>query len=577
LIRKWVADDAVCGIRVDHPDGLRDPTQYFLRLRALTGDTWIVAEKILAHDEELPDEWPIDGTSGYDFLNIAGGLFINSAGEAQLTDTYRKFTAETDDFESIAMAGKLKVLQDNLGGDLNRLAAIFYQICSNDRHYRDFTRRDVEDVLRTTLGCMNVYRTYLRLNSKYDSRSTARISAAIEKAKTARNDLDARLFDLLESILSMQRGEPLAGELALRFQQTSAAVMAKGLEDTAFYRFNRFIALNEVGGDPAQFGYSLDHFHAWCIRTAKRWPRTMLATSTHDTKRSEDVRTRLSVLSEIPDRWEATVMRWSASNDIHWSGEPPDRNMEYHLYQTLLGAWPIDEMRLQTYSKKAAREAKTQTSWNQPNEKYETALEQFIHAVMHDEAFLEDLSDFVRDVIERGRINSLALVLLKLTAPGIPDLYQGTELWSLNLVDPDNRQPVDYELRRLLLADLRNATPEEVMRRSDEGLPKLWLIMQGLALRNSHPEWFDSESSYNPLNVSGKRLSNVIAFARGKSVISIAPRLMFGKDWGDTNVELPEGRWNNSLTGEQMCGGTTSVMQLLERFPVALLVREEAL
>jgi (1->4)-alpha-D-glucan 1-alpha-D-glucosylmutase len=575
LIRRWIAEGVVCGIRVDHPDGLRDPTEYLGRLRASSPDAWIVAEKILGTDENLPDAWPIEGTTGYDFLNIAGGLFIDCAAETPMSEIYREFTGENDDFESVAMAGKLSVLQESLGGDLNRLTAMFYNVCSEDRLYRDYTRRDAEEVLRTTLICMNVYRTYVRQNDKPDAESAARIASAIEKAKATRQDLDYRLFDLLQSILLMRRSEPYAIDLALRFQQTGAAVMAKGVEDTAFYRFNRFIALNEVGGDPAQFGHTIDYFHTWCARKATHWPLGMLTTSTHDSKRSEDVRARLSVLTEIPDRWKVAIGRWSSRNQTHRSDELPDPNMEYHLYQTLLGAWPLDEQRLMAYASKAAREAKAWTSWSQPNEKYEAALKGFVEGMMRDAVFLEDLSGFVADIADAGRTNSLALTLLKLTVPGIPDFYQATEIWSLNLVDPDNRQAVDYDLRRRLLEDLCSASTEEIMRHSDEGLPKLWLIRQGLALRNSHPKWFGAESSYIPIESSGEYASNVIAFARGESMVSVAPRLMFGKDWGDTTLRLPSGYWHNCLTGERLRGGTVRVNQLLQRFPVALLTKED--
>ena len=574
LIRRWVAEGVVCGIRVDHPDGLRDPSEYLGRLRASSPDAWIIVEKILGSDENLPDAWPIEGTTGYDFLNIAGGLFIDGAAEIPMSDIYREFTGESDDFESVAMAGKMSVLQESLGGDLNRLTAMFYCICSEDRLYRDYTRRDAEEVLRTTLTCMSVYRSYVRQDGNPGTENIGRIASAIEKAKATRQDLDHRLFDLLQSILLLQRTEPHATDLALRFQQTGAAVMAKGVEDTAFYRFNRFIALNEVGGDPARFGHTIDYFHTWCAKQATHWPLGMLTTSTHDTKRSEDVRTRLSVLTEIPDRWKVAIGRWSSRNQTHRSDELPDPNMEYHLYQTLVGAWPLDEKRLLAYATKAAREAKVWTSWSQPNQKYETALNSFVEGMMRDEVFLEDLSRFVANIAAAGRTNSLALVILKLTAPGVPDFYQGTELWSLNLVDPDNRQTVDYDLRRRLSEDLGRASTEEIMHRSDEGLPKLWLIQRGLALRNSHPEWFGAESSYIPVESSGEYASNVIAFSRGDAIVSVAPRLMFGKDWGDTVLNLPSGYWHNCLTGERLRGGSARVSQLLQRFPVALLTKE---
>jgi (1->4)-alpha-D-glucan 1-alpha-D-glucosylmutase len=364
----------------------------------------------------------------------------------------------------------------------------------------------------------------------------------------------------------------LETEFAMRFQQLTGPAMAKGVEDTAFYRYHRFIALNEVGGAPDRFGHPPAEFHSWAAGIRERWPRTMLATSTHDTKRSEDVRMRLAVLSEIPDRWRDTVLAWAERNERYRRDGLPDRNSEYLLYQTLVGAWPIDAERAKTFMRKAAREAKLQTSWHRPDEGYERALDEFTDALLADASFVADVERFVATLVEPGRINSLAFVLLKLTAPGVPDFYRGTELWDLSLVDPDNRRPVDYELRRRLLGELDRLRPEEILARSDEGLPKLWLIREGLRARRTHTAAF-AEGDYRPLDASGPRHEHVIAFQRGASIVSVAQRWPFsvGGDWQDTVVPLPAGDWRNELTGEKWRGGDARVADLLRRFPVALL------
>jgi (1->4)-alpha-D-glucan 1-alpha-D-glucosylmutase len=368
----------------------------------------------------------------------------------------------------------------------------------------------------------------------------------------------------------------MGAELALRFQQISAAVMAKGVEDTAFYSFNRMLALNEVGGDPDCFGVAPTEFIAWCRKMHRHWPRTMLATSSHDTKRSEDVRARLFLLSEEPERWSRAVSQWAAINERHRSGELPDRNFEYHLYQSMVGAWPIEKSRLLAYAEKAAREAKVHTSWTDPVPAYEDAVRKFIEGIYDDSDFIEALNEFVASLIHPGRINSLAQTLLKITAPGVPDFYQGTELWNLALVDPDNRRPQDFDLRRRMLADLRNTTPEQVMERFDEGMPKLWLIRQALALRKRHPEWFGPQAAIEPLDVHGARRDHVVAFMRGDSVVTIVPRLVakLGGDWRDTEVELPRGDWINHMTAARFRGGHIKLAELMRRFPVALLARE---
>jgi (1->4)-alpha-D-glucan 1-alpha-D-glucosylmutase len=578
LVRRWVAEGRLTGLRVDHPDGLRDPLQYFERLRAACPDTWIVAEKILLGSERLRDSWPIEGTTGYDFLNMVGRLFVDPDGEKPLTDFYREFSGESADYAALVRARKQFAMRDTLGSEINTLTAMLVDLCEADRLHRDYTRHEAHEVIRALMACMPVYRTYVREPREVVPEDNCQISAAIAAAKEYRTDLDARLFNFLGDILALKTGGKMGAELALRFQQISAAVMAKGVEDTAFYSYNRMLALNEVGGDPDCFGISPPEFLAWCRRTHHRWPYTMLATSTHDTKRSEDVRARLFVLSEEPERWCRAVSQWAGMNERHRTGELPDRNFEYHIYQSMVGAWPIEKSRLLAYAEKAAREAKVHTSWTDPVPVYEEAMRKFIDGIYDDSSFVEALDQFVATLIYPGRINSLAQTLLKLTAPGVPDFYQGTELWNLALVDPDNRRPQDFNLRRSLLADLKDATPERVMQRFDEGMPKLWLIRNGLALRKRHPQWFGPQAGIDSIDKHGSRRDHVVAFMRGDSVITIVPRLVakLGGDWRDTEVELPNGTWTNHLTGERWHGGPARLALLMRRFPVALLAREGA-
>ena len=389
-------------------------------------------------------------------------------------------------------------------------------------------------------------------------------------------DLDSELFDFFRGILLLRHRGQLETEWVMRLQQLTGPVMAKGVEDTAFYCFNRLVSLNEVGGDPGRFGLSPDEFHLGCAEAQARWPRTMLASSTHDTKRSEDVRARINLLSEIPERWMEAVRRWAELNGGYRREGFPDRNTEYLLYQTMVGAWPIEIERVLAYMEKASREAKTHTSWTDPNPIYDDALRAFVEDIMNNSEFTESLESFVRPLVEPGRNNSLAQTLIKLTAPGIPDFYQGTELWDLSLVDPDNRRPVDYQSRRRLLAEIKCMSPEQILARADEGLPKLWLIRQTLKARHER-KLFQPQDSYRALTPSGAKREHIIAFARNQRAMTVVPRLTLklAGEWGDTVIEIPNGRWRNHLTGETSAGGVAPVAKLLKRFPVALLLREE--
>jgi (1->4)-alpha-D-glucan 1-alpha-D-glucosylmutase len=577
LILRWLREEVLDGIRVDHPDGLRDPRAYFERLREAAEDVWIVAEKILEPGERLPEAWPIDGTTGYDYLNQAGGLFVNPENADEFTQIYSSFTGEPTDYAAICRDKKHRVMRDLLGSEVNRLTSLFSEICESHRDQRDYTRQDIIRAIREVIACFSVYRTYVIPDRNELTPEDERyITLAIEGSKLNRPEIDSELFDFLADVLLLRVRGAMESEFVFRFQQFTGSVMAKGVEDTAFYCFNRLISLNEVGGDPGCFGTPPQAFHDFCLDVQRSRPRTMLASSTHDTKRSEDVRVRISLLSEIPANWKAALERWASLNEKYKKEQLPDRNTEYFLYQTMLGAWPIPLDRLQPYMEKACREAKQQTSWHAPNESFETATREFIAALYEGTAFLEDFEAFVEPLIEPGRINSISQVLLKLTSPGIPDTYQGSEIWDLSLVDPDNRRPVDYDLRRRLLSELPNLNVDEVWRRIDEGLPKLWTIYHTLRTRRKYASAFAHEAAYQPLRAHGAKTDHVVAYMRSDGIVVLVPRLILTLDseWRDTSLQVPCGTWRNQLSGAVYNGCDLPVGQILAPFPVALLIKE---
>jgi (1->4)-alpha-D-glucan 1-alpha-D-glucosylmutase len=578
LVLDWLKDGTLDGVRIDHPDGLRDPLEYFNRLRAAAPDAWIVAEKILEPGEFLRPEWPVQGTSGYDFLNVALKLLIKPEGIEALTRIYADFTGQSTDFPSIAHDKKLAVTQEALGSDVNRLTSIFVDICECNRNQRDYTRAEVRRAIREVASCFKVYRTYVvpeRKEITDEDRDV--IAAATEAAKASRTDIDPGLFDFLRDVLTMQITGKQESEFVLRFQQFSSPVMAKGVEDTAFYCYNRLTALNEVGADPSIGGSTVEEFHAYNQKMQATHPLTMTTLSTHDTKRSDDVRARLAVLSEIPEAWELVIEYWAKNNKRYRKGELVDPGTEYFYYQTLIGAWPITPERMKAYMQKAMREAKEHTTWVANNKPYEDAVNAFIDATFADFGFLSEVQSFVDGIRQCGWINSLSQTLLKCTVPGVPDLYQGTELWDLSLVDPDNRRPVDYELRRKLLEELHKLSVAEMMARIDEGLPKMWVIHRVLTLRRAHPEWFGETAAYTPLKVTGDKSQHSIAFMRGSNVITVVQRwpMSLAEDWADTAIDLPEGRWRNHLTSEPLLGVSVPLSELLHDLPVALLTKEE--
>jgi (1->4)-alpha-D-glucan 1-alpha-D-glucosylmutase len=390
-------------------------------------------------------------------------------------------------------------------------------------------------------------------------------------------DHDAELLQFIGDLTTgIYPGEEETS-FAVRFAQVSAPVMAKGVEDTAFYRYQPLISLNEVGGDPSRFGSAPAAFHQAMVHAARHWPETMLTLSTHDTKRSGDVRARISVLSELPGAWESAVTRWAEQNSAHKQDGWPDRNAEYLLYQTLAGAWPIEAGRVGAFMLKAAKEAKVHTSWTDPDAGYDDALSAFVTAVLADRAFTGDLEAFLAEhrIVERGRVNSLAQTALMLTCPGVPDLYQGTEVWEESLVDPDNRRPVDYARRRALLDSLADAGPEAALARDADGGPKLWLIHRVLGHRRRHSAVYGLGSGYEPLSSAGPRSSNIVAFTRNNGLVVVVPRLVpdVAEGWAGTTVDLPTDPWVDVLTGAPVDGGRAEVADLLRRFPVAVLGR----
>jgi len=490
--------------------------------------------------------------------------------------SYTKFTGEPLHFPTIAHDKKLAVTQEALGSDVNRLTNIFVDICESHREQRDFTRTEIRRAIRGVASCFSVYRTYVIPDREEITDEDRRvIECATSCAKDNRPDIDGALFDFMRDVLQLKVKGSNESEFVYRFQQFTSPVMAKGVEDTAFYCFNRLTGMNEVGANPACDGVTVAEFHEYNTTMQRTHPETMTTLSTHDTKRSDDVRARLAVLTEVQKSFAQSVKRWSKHNAQYRSGGFPDRGTEWFLYQTMVGAWPIDAQRLKDYMQKAMREAKVNTSWVANNEAYENAIAGFIDATLSDAEFVSELEGFVSSILYAGRVNSLAQTLLKYTSPGVPDLYQGSELWDLSLVDPDNRRPVDYEQRRKLLDELKTLDVAGVMARMDEGLPKLWIIHRALRLREEHREWFGRDAAYMPLMAHGAKADHVIAYQRGENLITVTPRLLMllKNDWDGTHVTLPEGRWTNRLTNEEIEGGQVKLAALLALFPVALLTR----
>jgi (1->4)-alpha-D-glucan 1-alpha-D-glucosylmutase len=576
LLLSLLHEGKLNGFRIDHPDGLADPRGYLRRLAERTGGAWVVVEKILEGDEELPRDWPCAGTTGYDALLRVGGLFVDPSGAAPLAAFHSELTGEPADFGPVVEQAKREVLRHGQYAEVHRLVELLARICQDDVRLRDHTRRAFHEVVVELLVHFDIYRAYVVPG---EQPSPTAVEALESAAQRARDNLDEDRQETLDVVLDLLLGretgtasridEDARHELIVRFQQTCGPVMAKGVEDTAFYRWFRLASLNEVGGDPEHFGVTPEEFHAFAARLNQHWPKTMTTLSTHDTKRSEDVRARLGVLSEQPAAWADAVREWRRLSEEHRS-PLLDGSTEYLFWQTLYGTWdddPLAEERLQAYLLKAIREAKRHTTWTSPDEEYEQAVASFCTAVLADSAVLESVRRFAARQAEFVRAATLGQKLVQLTMPGVPDVYQGTELVDLSLVDPDNRRPVDYQDRIARLERLdKGAKPDDL---ADE---KLLVTSRALRLRRQYPEAF--AGSYTPLPTSN---GHAVAFARGDEVITVATRLPAALHrlggWGDGTVVLPSGEWKNVLTGRVVGSGAARIHELLEDLPVALLVR----
>jgi (1->4)-alpha-D-glucan 1-alpha-D-glucosylmutase len=572
-VARMVEAGELAGVRVDHPDGLRDPSGYLQRLRTLVPDGRIFVEKILDSEETLPDEWPIDGSVGYEFLSKVNRLWMDENNADALTAAYADFTGHPVNYSALVREKKLQVADTHFHADLERLTTLALSVAGEEYGTRDLSRSQLRRAMALLIAVLPVYRTYLVPDRAAISTADAKvIEDALSSARMLATGIEPQIFDFLEGLFGNRRRGPLEFDFIARFQQLAPAVMAKGAEDTTFYCYDRLVSCNEVGSQPSHLGISPTRFHQFCSHLHSRWPHNMLATSTHDNKRSEDVRARIDVLTELPERWASALQRWSTMNHACWKGREPDRHAEYLLYQTLIGAWPISTERLSAYLLKACREAKIKTSWLEPNVDYEAGLREFTEGIMHSAEFQADLEAFVQPLIAPGRINGLAQTLIKLTAPGFADFYQGTELWDLSLVDPDNRRPVDFVERRKLLAGVPHIDAQKALAEWDTGLPKLFLIHRALQVRRAHAASF--QGPHQPLSARGSRLGHMLSYGRGDDVLVVVPRftLTLGGDWDDTVLGLPAGTWRDELGGG-IFEHEVAAAQLFASFPVALLTR----
>ncbi|MGW8195532.1 MAG: malto-oligosyltrehalose synthase, partial [Desulforhopalus sp.] len=588
---------------------------------------YIVAEKILADFEHLPGDWPLHGTTGYDFSNMLNGLLLDSAAEKEFTTLYHRFVGSRYDFEELVYGGKKLIIDSAMAGELTVLVTLLFRLARSCRVSRDFTLNRLRQALIEIVACFPVYRTYMDGENPREE-DVRVIEWAVTRAKTRQQPYDLGIFDFIKSVLLLEpspcdEDTQKRLDFVLKFQQYTGPVMAKGLEDTAFYIYNRLLSLNEVGGEPKRFGISPAAFHRTNQDRMQHWPHAMLNTSTHDSKRSEDVRARINVLTEMVPAWRQQVFRWRNLNRRLRTGldgkTAPGRNDEYAFYQNLLGAWPVEALdveghdlvikRIKDAMLKACREAKIHTSWISANESYEKAMNDFVEKSLStgDNPFLEEFLRFQKEVAWFGMLNSLSQVFLKLVSPGIPDIYQGNELWRFCLVDPDNRRPVDYSKRQAMLSTMlerikgqpsaREKYLQELLDNLADGRAKMFIINGALRLRNSCPEVF-ARGSYTPLEVKGRKSRHLCAFARqnaNRVVVAAAPRLYFtlmhgarelpvgARVWEDTEICFPGGRkWPSSFENiyssttekSEDANGESLVLRaasLLRSWPVALL------
>ncbi|GAA2649712.1 malto-oligosyltrehalose synthase [Paractinoplanes durhamensis] len=539
-ILRWYTEGIADGIRIDHPDGLRDPGEYFTRLRDAAPDAWLVVEKILEPGEEMPP-WPIAGTTGYDALAEVCGVFVDPSTEAFFNTLQHHLTGGETSWQDQVHEAKLAVATTTLAAELGRMARLVPEIDAAPR------------ALAELAACFPVYRSYLPFGSRH-----------LARARSEAGRRRPQLIGVLDQLTARLRNP--ADELAMRFQQFTGAVMAKGVEDASFYRWTRFTARNEVGNDPAKFGVSPDEFHDVTEQRRRAWPDSMTSLSTHDTKRSEDVRARLAVLAEVPGDWTEVVRRWVRIAPL------PDPALAHLIWQAAVGAWPISRERLQAYAVKSAREAATVTTWYHPDERFETALREMVDRIYDDPALQREVAGFAASITPPGWSNSLGQKVVQLTMPGVPDVYQGSELWDLSLVDPDNRRPVDFAARRELLARLDDGWQPEV---DESGAAKLLVTSRALRLRRQRPELF---TGYRPVWGEGRCGEHALAFDVGGAV-TVATRLPVGLSrhggWGDTSLTLDGHSWTEVFTNTSYGGNRLSVAELLRTYPVALLVKEQ--
>src|SRR5438270_1385761 len=604
LVVDLVRTGAVTGLRVDHPDGLYLPREYLDALQRRCAEmlgiplpkdgraVYMIAEKILTGAEKLRADWPLHGTTGYDFANQVAGVLVDGSAEADATRTFHRFIGHTMHFGHLVYAKKRLVMRLALANEVEVLGNMLDRLSEKNRWYRDFTFEALARAVRETIACFPVYRTYLAPGQPVSDEDRQVVERAIASAKRRNPAMEESIFNFLRYILLFRFPENLDMQareehmhFVLKFQQFTGPIMAKGLEDTAFYIYNRLAALNEVGGEPQQFGLTVEAFHERNLDRHRNWPSTLLATSTHDTKRSEDVRARMLAISEIPELWRRSLQRWRTVNrrwkkDVNES-EAPDADEEYLLYQALLGTWPIAAdgapeqnvgaeyvERIQAYMTKALNEAKLNTSWIQPNEEWLATTRDFVAKILEPSAknkFLPAFLPLAEEIARYGAINSLSQTLLKLASPGVPDIYQGNETWDFSLVDPDNRRPVDYKLRAEMLSCLSSKTPEALLQNWPDGRIKMFLTQRALQFRNEQVDLFQ-RGNYLPLHATGAFADCCISFARQLDrdwAIVIVPRLSsrigfppIGERWKDTVIEVPENllleRGREIFTGREL-------------------------
>ncbi len=625
-VLRLVSKNPFAGLRVDHIDGLRDPLAYLNKLqeRLSSGDnregkSYVVVEKILARQESLPDDWPVSGTTGYDYLNEANGIFVDAEGVGRIDEIYSAFIGRKQNFADVVYQKKKLVMSTLLGVEMRTLGRQLAELAAQDRYARELNRGQLIDALIEVTACLRVYRTYIR-NMDVPAPAVQKIEQSVTQARNRATHLSPACFDFIRDVLLLLNPPHVLADqrearltFVMRWQQFTGPILAKGLEDTALYVYHPLLSLNEVGGSPcASEVPSCNEYYAFLENRQLRWPASLDASSTHDTKRSEDVRARLNVLSELPDEWKGNLERWATLNAEHKQDvggqSVPDRNEEYYLYQTLLGVWPLDKEscaglleRVQAHLVKAIREAMVHTRWTRPNQKHEDALQRFVANILSSQfsaEFLREFREFQKKVAYFGMINGLSQTLLKIAAPGVADFYQGSELWDLRLVDPDNRGAVDFDKRMAILETITNAEAVEsgrelhdLVQHWQDGRIKMYLIWRAVHFRGEHQDLF-REGELVPIQVAGRYGRNVIAFLRRRgeeSALVVVPRFLSqvcaaicpisDVDWGDTTLILPQEaprEWNSVLTRTRLAsqkkdsGMSLMVNDLLRDFPVAL-------